>query len=253
MSKAFGEILKKWRKLRRYSQLQLASEVGVSCRHISFLETGRSSPSQATILKLGRFLHMPRREINRALAVSDFAPIYRETLEADADLAPINFAIDKMLKDHMPYPALVLNKEWDMIKANESALTLLKYINFTESNNLIESLLQDDPATSKILNWGETVSVLLDRLRYEIDMLGGSRRMEDMERALRRHLCANGMEKDFDHKQVVLNTKFQVEGDVLSFFSVVSQLGAVMDVTVSEFTVELMFPADETTKNYYAI
>lgn len=251
MSGSFGGILRKWRSLRRFSQLRLAEEVGVSSRHISFLETGRSSPSKEIIVKLSGFLHIPRREVNRALMVSGYAPIYRETIESDSDMNPIYFAVDKMINDHMPFPAIVLNQEWDLVKANAAAIRLLEEVGFNKSNNLIESLAMDDPKTSKICNWGETASVVLNRVRYEIDMLGSSSKLVRLEHMLRTCVKNNNVDDSVDHSQVALNTQFRIGGEILSFFSVVSQLGAVLDVIVSGFKIEMLFPCDEVTKKYY--
>ena len=194
---------------------------------------------------------MPRREVNRALLVSGYAPVYRDSKTSDVDLQPVYFAIDKMLEDHMPFPAIVLNKEWDQVKANGSAKHLLQSIGFTKSTNLIECLSQDDPATSRIINWGETVSILLERLKYEIDLTGGSQRLEKLGEKLYEHLYKNKLEQDYNHSQVAMNTQFDIDGERLSFFSVVSQLGAILDVAISEFKVELLFPLDEKTKKYY--
>jgi len=251
MNNSFGEILKKWRKTRRYSQLQMAEEVGISSRHISFLETGRSSPSDTIILKFGRFLQMPRQEINRALLVSGYAPVYRDTIAPDTDMKPIYFAIDKMLDDHMPFPAIVLDKEWDLVKANDSAKFLLEKIGFTKSVNFIECLYAEDPTTSKIVNWGETVSILLERLKYEIDLIGGSDSLEKREEKLRKHLQKNNIKQNLSYDQVAMNTQFDIDGEILSFFSVVSQFGAILDINVSEFKVELLFPLNEKTKEFY--
>jgi len=251
MKNTVGEILKKWRHQHRYSQLQLALELGISSKHISFIETGRSNPSKEIILKISTFLSMPKREINRALYVAGYAPIYTELSISDESLKPIFEAIETMVKNHMPYPAIVLSQSWDVIMANDSAQNLLADLGYSEHTNLIEALIDDNPKTSKIINWHEAVSAVLTRLKQEISMLGNPQRLQEYEKNLSQCLSLNTESPQIETEQIVLSTKCQVNDSALSFFSIIAQLGTVQDVAVSEYKVELMFPADEATKKYY--
>lgn len=251
MQESFGEILKEWRSRRRFSQLRMAEEVGMSSRHISFLETGRSKPSKEMVLNIGEFLQIPKREINRMLVVSGYAPVYRDMMSSNESLNHVHYALDKLLENHLPFPAFVLNRDWDVIKANHAASHLMGEIGFVSTNNLIECFLADDPNSSGVLNWGETVLTLLKRLRYELDLLGGSDRLNNLEKALRAHLKASNVPFEVDYTQSTMNTKFLLGNSHLSYFSLVSQMGAILDVTASEFKVELMFPSDDVTKEYH--
>ena len=251
MGGGFGESLKEWRKRRRFSQLQLAEEMGVSSRHISFLEKGRSEPSKEMVLNIGEFLQIPKREINRMLVVAGHAQVFPDHLSTGEGLSYVNYALDKLLGDHMPYPALVLNREWSVVKANGAARALMEQIGFVSSGNLIECILNDDPACSHIVNWGETVSIILSRLRYEIDMLGGSDELERLEYELRSYIDSKNIPVCVDYNKAVMTTKFSIGTSTLSYFSLISQLGAILDVTASEYKVELMFPGDEVTKSYH--
>lgn len=251
LNESFGAALREWRNKRRLSQLQLAENVGVSSRHISFLETGKSEPSREMVLCLGEYLDVPKREINRMLIVSGHAQVFRDHISDGSSLTYVNHALDKLLEDHLPYPALVIDREWDVVKLNVAASKLLTEIGFVASKNLIECFLHDDPSRSRIVNWGETASVILKRLRYEIDILGGSNRLVQLESKLRSYIKRNDTPVSVDYSQNSMNIKFQL-GDVrLSYFSLISQLGAVLDVTASEYKVELMFPADDCTKQYH--
>ena len=252
MENSIGNILKEWRKNSRYSQLQLSIELGISSKHISFIETGRSHPSKEMILKISEFLYVPKREINRALHVAGHAPLYTELTASDDSFKPVFNAINIMINNHMPYPALVLNHDWDIVKTNESAKNLMENLGFTKYSNLIEALASETPGNSKIVNWHEVVKDLLIRLQQEISILGNSNRLQLLERELRKCLMsfskeANNMESD----QIVFLTKFRLNEQVSSFFSIFAQLGNVKDVTLSEYKVELMFPADESTKRLY--
>lgn len=252
MKNTVGTILKKWRNQHRYSQLQLALELEVSSKHISFIETGRSNPSKEMILKISTFLFMPKREINRALYAAGYAPIYTELSITDESLKPIFEAIEAMVKNHMPYPAIVLNQSWDVIMTNNSAQNLLLDLGYSEQTNLIEALIMDNPKTSKIINWHEAVSAVLTRLKQEMSILGNPQRLQEYEKKLSKCLLLNTESPNIEiEEQVVLSTKIQLNKNTLSFFSIIAQLGTVQDITVSEYKVELMFPADKATKKYY--
>ncbi len=247
----FGAMLKKWRMLRRYSQLQLAIEIDVSSKHISFLETGRSSPSREMVLKIGLFLYLPKREINQGLLVAGFAPEFPELSSEHKDLKPIFMAIQTMIDNHMPYPALVLNQNWDVVNVNDSAKLMLTEVGYSGFSNLIEAMISDNPETSKILNWHETASAVLSRLRYEISVLGGSDYLEGLEQELAKRLAPNNEFLGAEGEQIAISTRLEIKGKELSFFSMITQLGTVQDAIVSELRIELMFPLDDQTRDYY--
>jgi len=253
MKSSIGYVLQQWRKQRRYSQLQLSLELGISSKHVSFIETGRSVPSREMILRIGEFLVLPKREINRGLYSAGYAPVYTELPFDHDELKPVFSAIDQMIENHMPYPALVMNQFWDVVKVNDSAQIILYELGYSGQGNLVEALVNDDPKTSKIINWHESVLSVLVRLRQEISMLGGSRRLEELEESLSACLSPNHDVINIGDKQVISPTKLRVDGSELSFFSIISQLSTIQDVTVSELKVELMFPSDEKTKEYYAL
>ncbi len=251
MSHSVGCFLKQWRKKRRYSQLQLSLELGISSKHVSFIETGRSIPSKEMILKIGNFLFLPKREINRGLYLAGYAPVYSDLPIEHKDLKPVFSAVAKMIENHMPYPALVLNNNWDVLQVNASAKTLLIEAGYSNHKNLIEALTADNPETSKILNWHETASAVLARLRLEISTSGGSSRLEELEKQLSSRLLQETDAMSDIEEKIIQSTRFSISGEALSFFSIVSQLSTIQDVTVNELKVELMFPVDEVTKNFY--
>lgn len=251
MNNSIGCFLKEWRKHRRYSQLQLSLELGISSKHVSFIETGRSSPSREMVVKIGEFLFLPKREINRGLYLAGYAPMYTDLPSGHENLKPVFSAIDKMIENHMPYPALVMNQNWDVVKVNESANELLVELGYSGHKNLIEALIFDDPKTSKVVNWHETALSILVRLRQEISISGGSSRLEELETKLSLCLPENTSGVNIGENQVVSPTVFKVGSNEISFFSIISQLSTVQDVTVNEFRVELMFPSDEITKKIY--
>lgn len=251
MTKSVGTFFKQWRKQRRFSQLQLSVELDVSSKHISFIETGKSLPSKAMILKIATFLSIPKRDINQALRLAGLASAYPELPMSDKQLKPVMDAIEQMIEHHMPYPAIVLNQNWDLVMMNQAAQALMGEIGFANQTNLIKALISDQPETSKIINWYEVVSLLLTRLQQEINLTGSSPRLKDLVEQLTQCVSQNFKNETVGANNIVIATRFALATGTHSFFSIIAQLGTVQDVTVSEYKVELLFPADELTRSFY--
>jgi len=251
MKNSFGNILNNWRKQQRYSQLQLSVEIDVSSKHISFLETGRSSPSRQMIIKLGTFLNVTKNEINNALLIAGFAPVFSNSDRPEIDLKPVFNAMDLMLNNHMPYPALVLNKDWDIVNANQSAMEIMAEIGFTNHTNFIQALIDDEPKQSKIINWNYTVAHLLLRLKNEAAMYGSTNKLEQLQKKLADKISSKDELQALDNQQSVLATEINLKGETFSFFSIIANLGAVQDVTIGDYKVELMFPNDNKTTAFF--
>ncbi len=251
MKNSFGNILNNWRKQQRYSQLQLSVEIDVSSKHISFLETGRSSPSRQMIIKLGTFLNVTKNEINNALLIAGFAPVFSNSDRPEIDLKPVFNAMDLMLNNHMPYPALVLNKDWDIVNANQSAMEIMAEIGFANHTNFIQALIDDEPKQSKIINWNYTVAHLLLRLKNEAAMYGSTNKLEQLQKKLADKISSKDELKALDNQQSVLATEINLKGETFSFFSIIANLGAVQDVTIGDYKVELMFPNDNKTTAFF--
>lgn len=246
-----GKILKQWRTQRRYSQLQLAVEIGVSSKHISFIETGRSQPSRQMLLNIALFLNINKCEINRALITAGFAPAYLKKDIEHEDLKPVLSAINQILENHMPYPAIVLNQNWDLIHANQSALELLAQVGFAGEKNFLQALINDDESNSSIINWQESMAQVLIRLRNEICELGGNEQLDNYENQLAKKVNNDTILQVFESKDTVLNTQLSIDNKSYSFFSIIANLGTVQDVAISEFKIEMMFPTDDKTRNYF--
>ncbi len=206
------------------------------------------------VLRIGRFFQLPKREVNRALHQAGFTPEFVDLGLEHEDLRLVNQAIGTMLENHMPYPALVLDRNWDIVDANQTALSLVKLLGFTQSNNLVEGFIADAPETSKIVNWYESARVVLRRLQYEIGISAQvPSRLCELEQRLRAKLGTEASGEVSDDNRVVVSTFFRFGDLELSYFSVVAQLGTVQDVNVSELKVELMFPADDATTEFHQV
>ena len=161
--------------MRRMSQLDLGSMADVSPRHISFLESGRSSPSRPMVLHLSEILEVPRQERNRVLGAAGFAPIY-ETHNPDGEaMAPIRDAIAWTLERHDPFPAIVIDRHWNVVDSNRAAVTMFAFLGVDAGVNMIDLFIDEGGVRTSIENWSEVGYFLLTRLRTESCAVGGDK------------------------------------------------------------------------------
>lgn len=250
MTNRFGEMIREWRSIRRYSQLDLALTAALSSRHLSFLESGRAAPSRDMVLRLADALQMPKAVANQALNAAGFVAIYPALPLAAPALEPVRRAIDIMLANHEPFPAIAIDRGWNVVNVNDAAARLFAAIGARAGDaNMIEILL-GLAETDVIENWPETAVLSLARLRAEIAHLGGDARLEALARRLADHpRLADAPALDYD--QPVIPTTFRLGGARLSVFSTIAQFGSVQDVFASELRIEHMFPADEATRAFF--
>jgi transcriptional regulator with XRE-family HTH domain len=246
-----GGLLRDWRQRRRLSQLDLASEAAVSARHLSFVETGRSRPSRELVLHLADHLEVPLRERNSLLLAAGYAPSFHQTpLDAD-EMAPVRDALDKILAGHEPFPAVVVDRRWDVVTANAPALAIMSdgvadHLLVPPVNALRVSLHPEGLA-SRIVNLAEYAAHLVDRLRREAGVYGDA----DLV-ALHDELCSypgvapSATPGDTVSRLFVPLVLRTGEGQ-LTFFSTLATFGTARDITVAELAVESFFPADAAT------
>lgn len=249
-----GELLREWRQRRKLSQLELASEADVSPRHLSFVETGRSRPSRELLLHLAEHLEVPLRERNALLLAAGYAPVYRERSLEDEEMNPVRDALHRVLAGHEPYPAVIVNRRWDLVAANEPAVRL-----FTAgvAAHLLEPPvntyrlgLHPDGLAPRIRNMAVYSGHLLTRLRREV-LLSGDPGLEDLLREVRGYpdLVQPGAVGADPAQMLFLPMEFTtVDGEELSFFSTIATFGTAVDVTVAELAIEAFFPADDHTR-----
>jgi len=248
-----GPLLRDWRQRRRWSQLDLALEAEVSARHLSFIETGRARPSRELILHLAAHLDVPAREQNTLLLAAGYAPVYQETaLDAPA-MAPVRTALEKILTSHEPFPALVVNRRWELVSANQPALAIMTEgvapALLTPPVNAMRVALHPAGLAPRIVNFAEWSRHLLDRLRRQVVASG------DPElAALRAELldypgvaadpATHGDAAGLLFVPLVLRGQ---DGQHAHFFSTVTTFGSGLDITLAELTVESFYPADAAT------
>jgi transcriptional regulator with XRE-family HTH domain len=248
---AVGTLLREWRRRRRMSQLDLALEAGVSARHLSFVETGRSRPSAEMVLHLAEQLDVPLRETNELLLAAGYAPAFGQRDLADPELGPVREALEQVLAGHEPYPAVVVDRHWGMVAAN-SAIALL-----TEGAaghlleppvNVLRLGLHPEGLAPRILNLTEWRAHLLDRLGREAVVSG-----DPALAALHAELAAYpggdhpGTVPDLEAGAIAVPLRLRDGNGELTFISTVTTFGTAVDVTVAELSIESFFPADDLT------
>ncbi|MGZ8281648.1 MAG: helix-turn-helix domain-containing protein [Allosphingosinicella sp.] len=244
----FGEQLRGWRRLRRMSQLDLALEAEISSRHLSFVETGRSRPSREIVLRLAETLDLPLRGRNALLTAAGLAPQYSERSLDDPALAPARRAIDMILKGHEPFPALAIDRRWNMVAANAAVLPMLGGIPpglLAPPVNVLRLSLHPDGLASRIVNLAEWKAHLLRRLRDQ-HAASGDGELLALCAELEAYPGRAGAETE-DYGGVLVPMILDMGGRRLSFLSTTTMFGTPVEVTLSEIAIEAFFPADAET------
>ena len=254
-----GDLLRHWRAVRRRSQLDLASEAGTTPRYVSFVETGRARPSRQMVLRLARALGVPLRERNGLLLAAGYAPVYPLAPLDSPQLHRIEVALRSMLAQHEPFPAVVMDRGWNVLRANDGATALFGGLlapdPMPDPANVLRLMVEPGPVRRSVANWGEVVPALLDRASREAvggvfdrataELVGRLREQPDVA------ALTAGPAGDGDGTPAatvpVIDVRFRLGDVALSFFSVVSTVGTPIDVTTQELRVEAFFPSDEAT------
>jgi transcriptional regulator with XRE-family HTH domain len=251
--RSIGDCLREWRGRRRMSQLDLAGEAGISARHLSFIETGRSQPSREMVLTLAETLELPLRERNAMLMAAGFAPLFGERNLADPALAPAREAIDRVLKGHEPYPALAVDRRWTLIAHNRAVLPLLEGVApalMEPPVNVLRLSLHPQGVGPRIVNYVEWRAHVMARLKRDLDLTGDSAiaAMIDELRAYPVPPHARGQrESEHGAPGMVVPLRIASPAGELSFISTITVFGTPIDVTLSEIAIESFFPADART------
>lgn len=252
-SDSIGALLKRWRQRRRLSQLALALDAGISQRHLSFVESGRSQPSRDMVLQLSRELDVPLRDRNVMLHAAGYAPFFPQRPLYAPELSVAREIIDQILSGHFPHPALAVDRRWTLLSANAAVSHLLAGVapHLLDGDvNVLRLSLHPEGLASRILNLAEWRHHVLTRLGHEIEhsadpalaALKDELESFPLPGAARQYHAVPG------HSQVIA-VPFRLMSDAgpLSFLSTTTVFGTAVDVTLSEVTIEAFFPADKET------
>ena len=246
-----GELLRQWRERRRLSQLDLALQAEVSTRHLSFLETGRASPSREMLLRLAEQLEVPLRDRNELLLSAGYAPAYTETPVDAPPMAAVRDALRQVLAAHEPFPAFVVDRHWNLIDANQSTRMLTDHIPadlLEPPVNVLRASLHPRGLATRIVNLAEWRAHVLRRLRRQVALTS-----DDQLAALYEEL--RGYPGDApattlpEHSTVVVPLRLRHPAGELAFFSMLSTCESPSDITVDDLAIESFFPADEFTRS----
>jgi transcriptional regulator with XRE-family HTH domain len=248
-----GELVRHWRQRRHLSQLDLAIEADVSARHLSFVETGRSKPSRELLLHLAEHLDVPLRERNQWLLAAGFAPLYPESSLDTDRMEPVRAALDKILTGHEPFPAVIVDRRWDLVAANRPALAVLgdgvaPHLLEPPANAMRVSLHPDGLARHTV-NFEEYSAHLMTRLHRQL-ILSGDDGLAALYDELRRYPGVAASSTAADTASLLfVPFVLRVPDGELSFFSTLATFGTALDITVSELAIESFFPADKATES----
>jgi transcriptional regulator with XRE-family HTH domain len=246
-----GHLLREWRQRRRLSQLDFANEAEISSKHLSFLETGRSQPSRDMLLRLAEILDVPLRERNAMLIAAGFAPMFTERSLTDPALQAAREAVELVLKGHEPYPALAIDRHWQMLAANAAVTSLLDGIGaelMKPPVNVLRLSLHPNGLAPRIVNLPQWRAHLFARLRRQIDVSADPVLIELLDELWEYPApAANAREARMDAQSVVVPLQLAMNGVVLSFISTTTVFGTPIDVTLAELALESFFPADNAT------
>lgn len=247
-----GVLLRQWRELRRMSQLDLATRTEVSTRHLSFVETGRSKPTREMLLRLSDQLDVPLRGRNTLLLAAGFAPMYPEHDIADVPMAAISAAIRQILDAHLPYPAVVVDRQWSMVDSNDAVATLVDgcAAHLLEPPvNVLRLSLHPEGMAPRIRNLGQWRAHLLERLRHQVGVTGDEN-LAELHRELSEY-PGDSSPRTPPPGALVVPLELESEGRVLSFISTTTVFGTPLDVTVAELAIEAFYPADDVTRDTF--
>jgi transcriptional regulator with XRE-family HTH domain len=248
-----GELLRSWRQRRNLSQLELSLGADVSSRHLSFLETGRARPSREMVIRLAGQLEIPMREQNALMLAAGYAPVYPERSLDAPEMAPVRQALDRFLRAHEPYPALVVDRHHNLITANDALDILLDGVAprlLEPPANGMRVALHPDGMAPRTLNLAEWSAHLLGRVRREMQASADQDLIELYdELASYPGVQVAPAHTDVQATDIVLPLRLLDTdgGTELTFFSTLSTFGTATDITLSELAIEAFYPANAQT------
>lgn len=249
----FASKLRWWRERRGLSQLELSGRAGMSQRHLSFLELARASPSRRMVLRLAEALDVPLRQHNALLLSAGFAPAWRETELGAPELEQIERAIDYMLTQQEPFPAVAVDRRWTLLKANRAANRLVEFLVGPLAPgvevNLADALVGPDVLRPYLTNWADVVRYFIRSVEADAAADGSEETAALLERLLAYKGVRSALHSTMpEPAQVpVLPMHFRKGRTTLALFTTIATLGTPRDVTAQELRVESFFPLDDVT------
>lgn len=247
-----GDMLRGWRQRRRRSQLDLALDAEVSARHLSFIETGRAQPSREMVLRLAEHLEVPLRERNALLMAAGYAPVYPATPLDEPEMDAARQAIDLLLAGHEPYPALAIDRHWNLVAANRAVGIFLAespQVLLTPPLNVLRLSMHPDGLAGRISNASQWREHVLHRLRQQVEATGDPV-LEALLAELRAFPvseAASERPEPVIHSSVAFPLRMRSSLGELAFYTTTTIFGTATDITLAELAIETFVPANAET------
>jgi transcriptional regulator with XRE-family HTH domain len=245
----FAGALQEWRTRRRVSQLELALRAGTTQRHVSFIESGRSVPGRAMVVRLAESLEVPLRERNTLLLAAGYAPAYQETRFDDPRLEPVRTALERIMEGHMPYPAVIVDRHGDLVAANGAFGALTDGVApalLTPPVNIARVLLHPQGMAPRIANFDEWAWHVVDRL-HEEQARNPNGGLDDLITEIEELVPDRPREPGPGYLGFAVPLRFRSADGELRLLTTLTYFGTAVDVTIAELRLEAFLPADEAT------
>lgn len=254
---SFGGALREWRTHRGLSQLALSLDAGVSPRHISFLETGRSAPSREMVLRLADTLDVPLRERNRLFLAAGYAPLYPEAKLDEDRLAQVDRAVRLLLERHDPYPAYAMDGAWNVVASNRTYRDMVDQLLPSlgeEGDNVLRLFFSPGLLRPAVVDWESSARAILYRVQRQLDAPGGAlERLRTIVDEILEYPDVEALwKRTFDPAgfDVFVPLTVRVGERTVRWLTTIVTFGGAVDITVAELTVECFFPADTATEQF---
>jgi len=253
----FGDLLRWWRNHRGLSQFELAGRAEISQRHVSFLELGRTSPSREMVARLAATLDVPLRQQNALLVAAGYAPVWHETDLAAPDMAHVRRALDYMLTQQEPFPAVVVDRHWNLLLGNRGATRLVEFLvgplDPDTPVNLADALVAPDVLRPYLVNWAEVVGYFIRSVELDAvaDGTSATAALLDRLKAYEGVPSRTDVARMNPDRGPVLPMHFRKDEVSIRLFTTIATLGTPQDVTLQELRVECFFPMDDATADAF--
>lgn len=247
-----GRLLRDWRIRRRMSQLELASTAGISARHLSFVETGRSRPSRAMLLHLAENLDVPLRERNPLLVAGGYAPTYHATDFHAPEMQSVREAVERILAAHEPYPAILVDRRWQLVGANRAATVLVDGVApelLAPTCNVLRVSLHPQGVAPRIANIAQWSAHIIDNLRRQIAVTGDDE-LRELELELVGYAADMGVALPpaaEPARPIAMPMRLRTDAGELALMTMIATFGTALDITLAELSLETFLPADAAT------
>ncbi|MCG9875756.1 MAG: helix-turn-helix transcriptional regulator [Leptospiraceae bacterium] len=250
-----GNLIQFWRKLNRISQMDLALNVGISSKHLSFIETGKSKPSRDLIVRISNTLKLSLRHRNAFLRAAGFSAEFSEEPLSSSKLATVHQAIQSILTKHEPFPGIVVDQKYNILLKNNGFEKMIeKFLgpnNRNKYNNSFKILFAKDGLRNYTQNWNFIEQFLLSRLMNEIIETQNNDLVKLYNEITQVKNKTTSFSLQMDASLPYINLSFKKENTIANFFTMITTLGTALDLTVQELRVELFYPSDEATKKLF--